>query len=195
MNYGSKLPREHLIRALSGGSFSVPASRRLSHTFISPRKYEGKVTAAAKMSGLHLLRSVFILSQFDFVFQKVLKSCNFKGSGEHRNTKGNWELIFGRSCIYFERRTIGNKNWFGSEAFFFDMIFAFCRSAAFVEAQASHSTVIPCGKGRGRGQWPVFTGTVSFGYTVLGNADSDVRKEILLVRPLMSIWHWPNFLT
>ena len=87
------------------------------------------------------------------------------------------------------------KNWLGLDISFFDMIFAFCRSAAFVEAQASHSTVIPCGKGRGRGQWPLFTGTVSFGFAVSGSADSDVRKEILLVRPLMSIWHWPNFLT
>ena len=87
------------------------------------------------------------------------------------------------------------EKWFELEVIVFDMIFAFCRSAAFVEAQASHSTVIPCGKGRGRGQEPSFTGTVSFGYTVLSNADSDVRKEILLVRPLMSIWHWPNFLT
>jgi len=81
----------------------------LSRAFIPPRKYEGKIVASAKASRLHFLRSVFILSQFDFVFIKVLKSCNFKGSGEHRNTKGNWELIFGRSCIYFERRTIGNK--------------------------------------------------------------------------------------
>ena len=87
------------------------------------------------------------------------------------------------------------EKWFELNVIFFDMIFAFCRSAAFVEAQASHSTVIPCGKVRGRGQSPSFTGTVSFGYTVLGNADSDVRKEILLVRPLMSIWHWPNLLT
>jgi hypothetical protein len=104
------------------------------------------------MSGLHFLRSVFILSQFDFVFQKVPKPCTFKGSGDHRNTKEDWELIFEIFCAYYRSQTIGNKNWFGSEAFFFDMIFAFCRSVAFVEAQASHSTVIPCGKGRGRGQ-------------------------------------------
>ena len=87
------------------------------------------------------------------------------------------------------------EKWFELKVIFFDMIFAFCRSAAFVEAQASHSTVIPCGKGRGRGQWPLFTGTVSFGFAVSGSAVSIVRKEILLVRPLMSIWHWPNFLT
>ena len=84
------------------------------------------------------------------------------------------------------------NNWLGLDIAFFDMIFAFCRSAAFVEAQASHSTVIPCGKGRGRRQWPVFTGTVSFGFTVLGSAVSIVRKEILLVRPLMSMRHWLN---
>ena len=144
------------------------------------------------MSGLHFLRSVFILSQFDFVFQKVPKPCTFKGSGDHRNTKEDWELIFEIFCAYYRSQTIGNKNWFGSEAFFFDMIFAFCRSVAFVEAQASHSTVIPCGKGRGRRQWPVFTGTVSFGFTVLGSAVSIVRKEILLVRPLMSMRHWLN---
>ena len=161
----------------------------LSRAFIPPWKYEGKIAAAARMSGLHFLRSVFILSQFDFVFQKVPKPCTFKGSGDHRNTKGNWELIFEISCAYYRSQTIGNKNWFGSEAFFFDMIFAFCRSAAFVEAQASHSTVIPCGKGRGRRQWPVFTGTVSFGFAVSDSAVSDVRKEILLIRPLMSIWH------
>lgn len=81
------------------------------------------------------------------------------------------------------------EKWFELKVIFFDMIFAFCRSAALVEAQASYSTVIPCGKGRSRWQWPVFTGTVSFGYTVLGNADSDGRKEILLVRPLMSMRH------
>lgn len=66
---------------------------------------------------------VLILSQFDFVFQKAPKLCTFKGSEDHRNTKRNW-LIFGRSCAYYGRRTIGNKNWFGSEAFFFDIIFA-----------------------------------------------------------------------
>ena len=43
--------------------------------------------------------SFLILSQFDFVFKKVLKSCNFKGSGEHRNTKGNWEFQnYARTC-------------------------------------------------------------------------------------------------
>lgn len=67
---------------------------------------------------------VLILSQFDFVFQKVLKSCNFKGLGAYRSKKGKWELIFGRSCAYYGHRTIGNKNWFGSEVFFFDVIFA-----------------------------------------------------------------------
>ena len=87
------------------------------------------------------------------------------------------------------------EKWFELNVIFFDMIFAFCRSAAFVEAQASYSTVIPCGKGRGRRQWPVFTGTVSFGFAVSGSADSDVRNEILLIRPLMSIRHWPNSLT
>ena len=61
----------------------------LSRAFIPPRKYEGKIPAAAKMSGLQFLRSVFILSQFDFVFQKVLKSCNFKGLGAYRSKKGN----------------------------------------------------------------------------------------------------------
>ena len=40
-----------------------------------------------------------------------------------------------------------------------------------------------------------FTGTVSFGFAFSGNAVSIVRKEILLVRHLMSIWHWPNSLT
>lgn len=39
------------------------------------------------------------------------------------------------------------EKWFELKVIFFDMIFAFCRSAAFVEAQASHSTVIPCGIG------------------------------------------------
>ena len=87
------------------------------------------------------------------------------------------------------------EKWFELKVIFFDMIFAFCQSAAFVEAQDSYSTVIPCGKGRGRRQWPVFTGTVSFGFAVSGSAASDVRKEILLIRPLMSIWHWPNSLT
>lgn len=159
----------------------------LSRAFIPPWKYEGKIAAAAKMSGLHFLRSVFILSQFDFVFQKVPKPCTSKSSEEHRNAKGNWDLIFGRSCIYFERRVIEMSNWLDLDLSFFDMIFAFCRSAAFVEAQASHSTVIPCGKGRGRRQWPSFTGTVSFGFAVSSSAVSIVRKEILLVRPLMSI--------
>ena len=195
MNHGSELPGEHLNRALSG-VLLVPIPL---YPFILPLIFteaRGEDPSKCEIEQPAFYSSSFlILSQFDFVFKKVLKSCNFKGSGEHRNTKGNWELIFEISCAYYRSQTIGNKNWFGSEAFFFDMIFAFCRSAAFVEAQASHSTVIPCGKGRGRGQWPVFTGTVSFGYTVLGNADSDVRKEILLVRPLMSIWHWPNFLT
>ena len=195
MNHGSELPGEHLNRALSGVLLvPIPLYPSILPLIFTEARGEDPSKCEIEQPAFYS-SSFLILSQFDFVFKKVLKSCNFKGSGEHRNTKGNWELIFGRSCIYFERRTIGNKNWFGSEAFFFDMIFAFCRSAAFVEAQASHSTVIPCGKGRGRGQWPVFTGTVSFGYTVLGNADSDVRKEILLVRPLMSIWHWPNFLT
>jgi len=87
------------------------------------------------------------------------------------------------------------KNWLGLDISFFDMIFAFCRSAAFVEAQASHSTVIPCGKGGGRRQWPLFTGTVSFGFAVSGSAVSIVRKEILLVRPLMSMRHWLNSIT
>ena len=66
---------------------------------------------------------LLILSQFDFVFQKVPKLCTFKGSENHRNTKRNW-LIFGRSCAYYGRRTVGNKNWFGSEVFFVDVIFA-----------------------------------------------------------------------
>ena len=73
----------------------------LSRAFIPPRKYEGKIPAAAKMSGLHFLRSVFILSQFDFVFQKVPKPCTFKGSGDHRNTKEDWELIFEIFCAYY----------------------------------------------------------------------------------------------
>ena len=44
------------------------------------------------------------------------------------------------------------EKWFELEVIFFDMILAFCQSATLVEAQASHSTVIPCGKGRDRGQ-------------------------------------------
>ena len=96
----------------------------LSRVFIPPRKYEGKIAAIVKVSGLHFLRSVFILSQFDFVFQKVLKSFNFKGLGAYRSKKGKWEFIFGISCAYYRNRTTGNKNWFGSEAFFFDVIFA-----------------------------------------------------------------------
>lgn len=44
------------------------------------------------------------------------------------------------------------EKWFELKVIFFDMIFAFCQSAALVEAQASHSAVIPCGKGRDRGQ-------------------------------------------
>ena len=74
------------------------------------------------------------------------------------------------------------EKWFELEVIFFDMIFAFCRSAAFVEAQASHSTVIPCGKGRGRGQQPSFTGTISLGFAVSGCAGSNQNKEILLER-------------
>ena len=72
------------------------------------------------------------------------------------------------------------EKWFELKVIFFDMIFAFCRSAAFVEAQASHSTVIPCGKGRGRRQWPVFTGTVSFGFAVSGSADSMYARKFFL---------------
>lgn len=77
------------------------------------------------------------------------------------------------------------EKWFELKIIFFDMIFAFCRSASFVEAQASHSTVIPCGKGGGRRQWPSFTGTVSFGFAVSGSDGSDMHKEILLIRPLI----------
>lgn len=187
MNYGSKLPGEHLIRALSGGSFSVPASRRLSHTFISPRKYEGKVTAAVRMSGLHFLRSVFILSQFDFVFQKVPKPCTFKGSGDHRNTKEDWELIFGRSCIYFERRVIEMSNWLGLDISFFDMIFSFYRSADFVEMLAVIRPLI-LGGGEEVLNTAQFTGTVSLGFAVSGCGGTNMRKEILLAMPLISMW-------
>ena len=106
---------------------------------------------------------------------------------------GNWFLRYLAHIIGAKPSEM--EKWFELKVIFFNMIFAFCRSAAFVEAQASHSTVIPCGKGRGRRQWPVFTGTVSFGFTVLGSAVSIVRKEILLVRPLMSMRHWLNSIT
>ena len=98
----------------------------LSRAFIPPWKYEGKIAAVAKMSGLHFLRSVFILSQFDFVFQKVP---TFKGSGDHRNTKGNWELIFEISCAYYRSRTNGNEKliWLGSFLFRHDICFLICQ--------------------------------------------------------------------
>ena len=71
----------------------------LSRAFIPPWKYEGKIAAAARMSGLHFLRSVFILSQFDFVFQKVPKPCTFKGSGDHRNNRKQ-ELVWLGSFLF-----------------------------------------------------------------------------------------------
>lgn len=152
MNYGSELPGEHLNRALSGVLLvPIPLSPSILPLIFTEARGEDPSKCEIERPAFYF-SSYLILSQFDFVFQKVPKPCTFKGSGDHRNTKEDWELIFEIFCAYYRSQTIGNKNWFGSEAFFFDMIFAFCRSAAFVEAQASHSTVIPCGKGRGRGQ-------------------------------------------
>ena len=152
VNHGSELPGEHLNRALSGVLLvPIPLSPSILPLIFTEARGEDPSKCEIERPAFYF-SSYLILSQFDFVFQKVLKFCNFKGSGDHRNTKEDWELIFEIFCAYYRSQTIGNKNWFGSEAFFFDMIFAFCRSVAFVEAQASHSTVIPCGKGRGRGQ-------------------------------------------
>ena len=83
------------------------------------------------------------------------------------------------------------NNWHDLDISFFNMIFAFCRSAASGVMLAVIRPLI-LGRGEEALNTAQFTGTVSFGFTVLGSADSDVRKEILLIRPLMSIWHWLN---
>ena len=85
-------------------------------------------------------------------------------------------------------------NWHDLDISFFNMIFAFCRSAASGVMLAVIRPLI-LGRREEALNTAQFTGTVSLGFAVSGSAVSIVRKEILLVRPLMSIWHWPNFLT
>lgn len=113
-----------------------------------------------------------ILSQFDFVSKKAPNPCSFKSSEEHRNAKGNWDLIFGRSCIYFERRVIEMSNWLGLDISFFDMIFSFYRSADFVEMLAVIRPLI-LGGGEEVLNTAQFTGTISLGFAVSGCAGSN----------------------
>ena len=75
-------------------------------------------------------------AKFVFAFQKGLKPCDFKGSGDHRNTKGNWELIFEISCAYYRSQTIGNGKvvWTERHLFRHDICFlsisSFCGSSS-----------------------------------------------------------------
>jgi len=136
----------------------------LSRAFIPPWKYEGKIAAAAKMSGLHFLRSVFILFQFDFVFQKIPKPCTFKSSGDHRNTKGNWELIFEISCAYYRSRTNGNEKliWFGSFLFRHDICFLICQQLAWKRKPVIRLSFL-VGRGEAAGNGPYLQGPSHLG--------------------------------
>ena len=136
----------------------------LSRAFIPLRKYEGKIAAAAKVSGLHFLRSVFILSQFDFVFQKGPKPCTFKGSGDHGNIKWNWELIFEISCAYYRSRTNGNGKliWLGSFLFRHDICFLICQQLAWKRKPVIRLSFL-AGRGEAAGNGPYLQGPSHLG--------------------------------
>ena len=93
MNHGSELPGEHLNRALSG-VLLVPIPLYPSIRFLIFTEARGEDPNKCEIEWPAFYPNfLLILSQFDFVFQKIPKLCTFKGSGDHRNTKGNWELI------------------------------------------------------------------------------------------------------
>ena len=73
------------------------------------------------------------------------------------------------------------SNWLCLDISFFDMIFAFCRSAASGEMLSVIRPLI-LGRGEEALNTAQFTGTVSFGFTVLGSAGSNANKEILFER-------------
>ena len=93
MNHRSELPGEHLNRALSGVLLvPIPLYPSILPLIFTEVRGEDPSKCEIERPAFYF-SSFLILSQFDFVFQKVLKSCTFKGSGDHRNTKENWELI------------------------------------------------------------------------------------------------------
>ena len=89
MNHGSELPGEHLNRALSG-VLLVPIPLYPSIRLLIFTEARGEDHSNYESDRAAFCPDLFlILSQFDFVFQKVLKSCNFKGLGAYRSKKGN----------------------------------------------------------------------------------------------------------
>ena len=79
------------------------------------------------------------------------------------------------------------SNWLGLDFSFFDMIFSFYRSADFVEMLAVIRPLI-LGGGEEVLNTAQFTGTVSLGFAVSGCGGTNMRKEILLAMPLISMW-------
>ena len=129
MNHGSELPGEHLNRALSGVLLvPIPLYPSILPLIFTEARGEDPSKCEIERPAFYF-SSFLILSQFDFVFQKVPKPCTFKGSGDHRNTKGNWELIFEISCAYYRSRTNGNEKliWLGSFLFRHDICFLICQ--------------------------------------------------------------------
>ena len=93
MNHGSELPGEHLNRALSGVLLApIPLYPSIRLLIFTEARGEDPNKCEIERPAFYP-NFLLILSQFDFVFQKIPKLCTFKGSGDHRNTKGNWELI------------------------------------------------------------------------------------------------------
>lgn len=132
MNHGSELPGEHLNRALSGVLLvPIPLYPSIRLLIFTEARGEDPNKCEIERPAFYP-NSLLILSQFDFVFQKIPKLCTFKGSGDHRNTKGNWELIFEISCAYYRSRTNGNEKliWLGSFLFRHDICFLICQQLA-----------------------------------------------------------------
>lgn len=87
MNHGSELPGEHLNRALSGVLLvPIPLYPSIRLLIFTEARGEDPNKCEIERPAFYP-NFLLILSQFDFVFQKVLKSCNFKGLGAYRSKK------------------------------------------------------------------------------------------------------------
>ena len=151
MNHGSELPGEHLNRALFGVLLvPIPLYPSILPLIFTEARGEDPSKCEIERPAFSPFSIYFVSVRL--CFSKGSKVLHFQGlrrSQEHKRELG--------IDLRYLAHIIGAKpsemeKWFELKVIFFDMIFAFCRSAAFVEAQASYSTVIPCGKGRGRGQ-------------------------------------------
>ena len=164
VNHGSELPGEHLNRALSGVLLvPIPLYPFIRPLIFTEARGEDPNKCEIKRPAFYF-SSFLILSKFDFVFQKGPKPCTFRGSGDHRNTKWNWELIFEISCAYYRSRTNGNGKliWLGSFLFRHDICFLICQQLAWKRKPVIRLSFL-AGRGEAAGNGPYLQGPSHLG--------------------------------